>query len=220
MECAAFNPNISSAFSKKVDTRAISCKMNFYFTMCKRYVLLPMAGNRNNSNGSLNNVGTNGNYWSSTVSSTDARSLFFSSGTALMFTSNRAFLLRSAAAWCNVRRMNLCMRYYKKRMFYCMRQSVQGEIACCLILRQSIAATKLSHQSSIFNHRRSLLRESSRLCRLKKRAVWPVLIICADIYSIPAISPSLAAAAFAPLAWACVGCMTSGFTPLPSGPTC
>jgi len=29
-------------------------------------VFLPAAGNRNNSDGTLNNVGSNGNYWSST----------------------------------------------------------------------------------------------------------------------------------------------------------
>jgi len=90
MECAAFNPNISSAFLEKTDTRAISCKMIFCFMMCKRYVLLPMAGNRNNSNGSLNNVGTNGNYWSSTVSSTNSRNLNFNSSNANMNTNNRA----------------------------------------------------------------------------------------------------------------------------------
>jgi hypothetical protein len=92
MECAAINPNISSDFciSKNVDSRAISCKMIFCFMMCKRYVLLPMAGNRNNSNGSLNNVGTNGNYWSSTVSGTNARNLNFNSSNANMNTNNRA----------------------------------------------------------------------------------------------------------------------------------
>ena len=91
MECAAINPNISSTFSwEKTDTRAISCKMNFCFMMCKRYVLLPLAGNRNNSNGSLNNVGTNGNYWSSTVSGTNARNLNFNSSNANMNTNNRA----------------------------------------------------------------------------------------------------------------------------------
>ena len=91
MECAAFNPNISSAFTKRVDTGAISCKMNFYFTMCKRYVLLPMAGNRNNSNGSLNNVGTNGNYWSSTVSGTNSRDLNFIGSDADMYDNGRAY---------------------------------------------------------------------------------------------------------------------------------
>jgi hypothetical protein len=49
-----------------------------------------MAGNRNNSNGSLNNVGTNGNYWSSTVSGTNARNLNFNSSNANMNDNNRA----------------------------------------------------------------------------------------------------------------------------------
>ena len=92
MECAAINPNISSTFSwEKTDTREISCKMNFCFMMCKRYVLLPLAGNRNDSNGSLINVGTNGNYWSSTVSGTSARYLAFNSSTALMGADGRAY---------------------------------------------------------------------------------------------------------------------------------
>jgi len=55
---------------------------------------LPMAGNRNKSNGSLNpddfGIGTNGNYWSSTVSSTNSRNLNFNSSNANMNTSNRA----------------------------------------------------------------------------------------------------------------------------------
>jgi hypothetical protein len=50
-----------------------------------------MAGFRNNSNGSLNNVGTYGTYWSLTVSSTNARYLSFNSSDALMFTFYRAF---------------------------------------------------------------------------------------------------------------------------------
>jgi uncharacterized protein (TIGR02145 family) len=54
-------------------------------------VLLPMAGNRNNSNGSLNNVGSNGNYWSSTVSGTFARGLYFDSSNAVMITNDRAY---------------------------------------------------------------------------------------------------------------------------------
>jgi uncharacterized protein (TIGR02145 family) len=51
---------------------------------------LPMAGRRNYSNGSLSNVGTNGYYWSSTVSSTSSRNLDFGSSSANMTTSNRA----------------------------------------------------------------------------------------------------------------------------------
>ena len=42
------------------------------------------AGNRNNSNGTLNNVGSNGNYWSSTVNGTNARNLNFNSSNANM----------------------------------------------------------------------------------------------------------------------------------------
>ena len=91
MGSAAFNPNISSDFLwKSSDTSTNSCKMIFCFTMCKRYVLLPMSGYRNNSNGSLNNVGTNGNYWSSTVSGTNSRNLNFNSSNANMNTNNRA----------------------------------------------------------------------------------------------------------------------------------
>ncbi len=88
MRCAANNPNISSAYL--VDTSASSFKMMFCFEMCKRYVLLPVAGNRNNSNGSLNNVGSNGNYWSSTVDGTNSRNLNFNSSNANMNSNNRA----------------------------------------------------------------------------------------------------------------------------------
>jgi len=51
---------------------------------------LPMAGHRNGSNGSLNNVGTFGRCWSSTVSSTGSRLLFFGSSAANMDTYLRA----------------------------------------------------------------------------------------------------------------------------------
>jgi uncharacterized protein (TIGR02145 family) len=51
---------------------------------------LPMAGRRNYSNGSLRRVGSYGNYWSSSVSGTSARRLYFNSSDASMFTNNRA----------------------------------------------------------------------------------------------------------------------------------
>jgi uncharacterized protein (TIGR02145 family) len=51
---------------------------------------LPMAGIRNFSNGSLSAVGTNGNYWSSTVSGTFALYLSFDSSAANMGGSLRA----------------------------------------------------------------------------------------------------------------------------------
>ena len=80
MKRAAFNPNISSCILQ--DTSENSFSMSYCAAMCKRYVLLPVAGNRNNSNGSLNNVGTNGNYWSSSVSSTNSRNLNLNSSNA------------------------------------------------------------------------------------------------------------------------------------------
>jgi uncharacterized protein (TIGR02145 family) len=52
---------------------------------------LPVAGYRGNSTGSLVNVGTNGIYWSSTVSGTQARDLDFLSNFANMYNIFRAF---------------------------------------------------------------------------------------------------------------------------------
>ncbi|MEY3376512.1 MAG: hypothetical protein RL463_822 [Bacteroidota bacterium] len=51
---------------------------------------LPLTGYRSDSNGLLREVGTFGYYWSSTVSSTNARSLSFSSSSASMNTNGRA----------------------------------------------------------------------------------------------------------------------------------
>lgn len=88
MKRAAFNPNISSCIFQ--DTSKSSSGIIFCVVTYKRYVLLPAAGNRNRTNGSLNNVGSNGNYWSSTVSGTNARNLNFNSTDANMNTNNRA----------------------------------------------------------------------------------------------------------------------------------
>ena len=52
---------------------------------------LPLSGIRYFSNGTLSNVGTDGSYWSSTVSSTFSRSLLFGSSNADMSTFNRGF---------------------------------------------------------------------------------------------------------------------------------
>lgn len=79
MGCAANNPNISSALA---DTGASNFKVELHLERCKRYVQLPVGGNRNNNNGSLNNVGSNGNYWSSTVDGINARNLNFNSSNA------------------------------------------------------------------------------------------------------------------------------------------
>jgi uncharacterized protein (TIGR02145 family) len=40
-------------------------------------VIHTVAGNRNNSNASLNNQGSNGNYWSSSITGTNAYNLNF-----------------------------------------------------------------------------------------------------------------------------------------------
>ena len=85
---AANNPNIP--FRQLRNTSASSFNVIYYVEMCKKYVLLPVAGNRNNSNGSLNTVGSNGNYWSSTVDGTNARNLNFNSSNANMNSNNRA----------------------------------------------------------------------------------------------------------------------------------
>lgn len=52
---------------------------------------LPAAGNRSRISGSLQLVGSDGRYWSSSVSGDDARRNFFNGSNAGMATSNRAF---------------------------------------------------------------------------------------------------------------------------------
>ena len=52
---------------------------------------LPVAGSRTNSTGALANVGSFGYYWSSTVSGTNARYLYFSYSFAAMLASDRAY---------------------------------------------------------------------------------------------------------------------------------
>ena len=52
---------------------------------------LPVVGYRRNSNGTLNYVGSNGYYWSSTVSGSNARYLAFNSTVANMNARNRAY---------------------------------------------------------------------------------------------------------------------------------
>lgn len=56
----------------------------------QRSFALPAAGYRNNSSGTSNNQGSNGNYWSSSVSGTNARNVNFNSGTVNGNTNNRA----------------------------------------------------------------------------------------------------------------------------------
>ena len=53
-------------------------------------LILPVAGYRNQVDGSLSNVGSRGYYWSSSVDGSSARRLYFSSSIAYMSSSNRA----------------------------------------------------------------------------------------------------------------------------------
>ena len=57
--------------------------------MCQ-FMFISSSGNRNRTNGTLNNQGTNGNYWSSTVNGTNARNLNFNSTEANTNNNNRA----------------------------------------------------------------------------------------------------------------------------------
>ena len=64
-------------------------------------LFLPAAGNRNNNSSALNNAGTNGNYWSSSVNGTNAYNLNFNSGTVNPGNNNNranGFSLRCVAA--------------------------------------------------------------------------------------------------------------------------
>ncbi|GHU68096.1 hypothetical protein FACS189413_04190 [Bacteroidia bacterium] len=49
------------------------------FTFYKA-IFLPAAGNRNRNTGAMNNVGANGNYWSSSPTGTNSFNLNFNSG--------------------------------------------------------------------------------------------------------------------------------------------
>jgi uncharacterized protein (TIGR02145 family) len=51
---------------------------------------LPVAGSRSSSNGSLNTVGSSGNYWSSTVAGTNSRYFYLAINSAVMTSSYRA----------------------------------------------------------------------------------------------------------------------------------
>ena len=58
--------------------------------MCNLCSKLVVAGNRNNSNATLNNTGSNGNYWSATVNGTNANNRNFNSSGINSNSNNRA----------------------------------------------------------------------------------------------------------------------------------
>ena len=85
--CRTFAEPTPGYKCKQSQSNSCACSC---FAMWSRYVFLPVAGNRNNDDGSLNNVGSNGNYWSSSVDGTNARNLNFNSSNANMNSNNRA----------------------------------------------------------------------------------------------------------------------------------
>ena len=98
-----FNLNITLLQGSKGAINSIRmCKSMFY----------PSAGNRNRINGLLNNQGTNGNYWSSTVSGTNARNLNFNSTATTTNNNNRAngFTVRCL-------KDDVCMALLKRNFF-------------------------------------------------------------------------------------------------------
>jgi uncharacterized protein (TIGR02145 family) len=70
----------------QISTGAINSNLD---RMCQ-FMFISSSGNRNRINGLLNNQGTNGNYWSSTVNVTNARNLNFNSTEANTNNNNRA----------------------------------------------------------------------------------------------------------------------------------
>ena len=80
---AFYNLNIALM---QISTGAINSNLD---RMCQ-FMFISSSGNRNRINGLLNNQGTNGNYWSSTVNVTNARNLNFNSTEANTNNNNRA----------------------------------------------------------------------------------------------------------------------------------
>ena len=98
--------SVSVKFSRtpiqgKIATFFKSVLMGKYKSFYEYCHLLPASGNRNNSNGTLNNRGNNGNYWSSTENGTNAYNLNFNSGSVNPANNNNrlnGFSVRCVAA--------------------------------------------------------------------------------------------------------------------------
>ncbi len=75
----------------ELETERLSWSSNNYNGAFASPLKLTAGGTRDCSNGSLFSVGSYGYYWSSTVSGTDARSLFFYSTNAVMYVNFRAY---------------------------------------------------------------------------------------------------------------------------------
>ena len=65
-------------------------KIGLHVRLLQRLLQMPASCYRNNNDGSLNNVGNNGNYWCSKPNSSNANNLNFNSGNVNMNNNNRA----------------------------------------------------------------------------------------------------------------------------------
>ena len=75
--------------------------LKVWVTSSSACLFLPAAGNRNNSNGQLNNRGNNGYYWASTQNGTNGYYMNLNSGGANVNNNHRAngFSVRCVAAF-------------------------------------------------------------------------------------------------------------------------
>jgi uncharacterized protein (TIGR02145 family) len=74
----------------EAETTSASTAVTNYTDAFNNFLKLPSAGNRNNNDGSMNNQGSNGIVWSSSVSGSNSNNLNFNSGNANMNNNNRA----------------------------------------------------------------------------------------------------------------------------------
>lgn len=74
----------------ELDTERLSWTTNNTVGAFDTPLKLTLSGRRLGSNGSLNNVGSSGHYWSSTVNISDTHFLYFGSSNAEIFTSSRS----------------------------------------------------------------------------------------------------------------------------------
>lgn len=90
----------SSHQPKWAVTLAVSRNVTPLFIQSRGHHIFPASGQRNNSNGTLNNVGSNGYYWTATPYSTNnGRNLNFNSSNTNWNNNNRAngFAVRAVA---------------------------------------------------------------------------------------------------------------------------
>ena len=82
----------SSHQPKRAVTLAVSRNVTPLFIQSRGHKIFPASGQRNNSNGSLSNVGSNGYYWSASANnSNNGHNLNFNSSNCNWNNNNRAY---------------------------------------------------------------------------------------------------------------------------------